>query len=60
MHLISSGKAENAVEVAKSLQEMKSKPISSQTVHHHLHKAGMKAVVKQKQPYCPSDIGRTG
>ena len=50
MRLIGSGKAENAVEVTLSLRDMKNIPISSKTVHRHLRQAGMKAVVKQKQP----------
>ena len=50
IRLIGSGKAENAVEVTQSLQDMKNIPLSSKTVHHHLRKAGMKAVVKQKTP----------
>ena len=48
IHLISSGKAENAVQVTNSLQDIKNQPISSQTMCHHLKKAAMKAVVKKK------------
>ena len=50
IHLISSGKAENTVQVTKALQDIKNKPISSQTMPFHLKKAGMKAVVKKKSP----------
>ena len=30
---------------------IKNEPLSSQTIHHHLKKAGLKAVVKQKKPF---------
>ena len=48
--LIGTGKAENAVQITKTLQDIKNHSISPQTVCHHLRKAGMKAVVKQKHP----------
>ena len=48
IHLIGTGKAENAVQVTKTLQDVKNHAISPQTVHCHLKKAGMKAVVKKK------------
>src|SRR3984893_5037076 len=50
LHLISSQKAENAVQITKSLQDITNQPLSSKTVCHGLQKAGMKAVVKQKKP----------
>ena len=50
IHLIGTGKAENAVQVTKTLQDVKNHPISSQTVRCHLKKAGMKTVVKKKCP----------
>src|SRR5882762_969242 len=50
IRLIGSGKAKNAVQVIKTLQDVKNCSISPQTIHHHLKKAGMKAVVKQKCP----------
>ena len=48
--VICSGKAEDAVQVTKALQDIKNQPISSQTMHCHLKKAGMKAVVTKKSP----------
>ena len=48
IHLIGTGKAENAVQVTKTLQDVKNHTISSQTIYHHMKKAGMKAVVKKK------------
>jgi DDE superfamily endonuclease len=49
-HLITSGKAENAVQVTKTLTNIINQPLSASTVCLHLKKAGMKAVVKSKQP----------
>jgi len=48
--LIGSGKAENAVQVAKSLQEITNQSISPHTVRNQMKDIGMKAVVKKKQP----------
>ena len=45
-HLITSGKAENAVQVTKALTNIINQPLSANTVCFHLKKAGMKAVVK--------------
>ena len=50
IQLLGTGKAENAVQITKTLQDVKNHSISPQTIHHHLKKAGMKAVVKQKHP----------
>jgi hypothetical protein len=50
-HLISSGKAETAVDLAKTLSNITNQPLSAQTVHHSLKVAGMKAVVKKKRPF---------
>jgi len=50
IHLISSGKAENAVQVTRTLQDIINQPLSAQTTHHYLKEAGMKAVVKKKRP----------
>jgi len=50
IRLIGTGKAENAVQVTKTLQDVKNHAISPQTICHHLKKAGMKAVVKKKCP----------
>ena len=48
IHLISSGKAGTAVDVAKTLSNITNQPLSTQTVHHNLKIAGMRAVVKKK------------
>jgi hypothetical protein len=50
IHLISTQKAENAVQVTKTLTNIINKPLSPTTVCRHLKKAGMKAVVKTKRP----------
>jgi transposase len=49
-HLITSGKAENAVQVTKALANVIDQPLSANTVRLHLKKSGMKAVVKTKRP----------
>ena len=49
-HLISTGRAETAVQVTKALTNIINHPLSANTVHQHLKKAGMKAVVKSKFP----------
>ena len=54
IHLIGTGKAENAVKVTKTLQDVMNHTISSQTICHYLKKAGMKAVVKKKCPHLTS------
>jgi transposase len=48
--LISSGKADNAVQVTKALQSITNQPLSSQTTRRYLRQHGMKAVVKKKRP----------
>ena len=48
IHLITSQKADNAVQVTKTLQNMLEKPLSAYTVQRALKKAGMEAVVKVK------------
>lgn len=48
--LITSCKADNASQVIKSLQIVIHQPVSTKTVHRGLKEAGMKAVVKMKQP----------
>ena len=48
--LISSGKAENAVQVTKALKEIINQPLSAQTTQRYLRETGMKAVVKRKRP----------
>ena len=50
LHLITSQKAENAVEVTRTLKTITNQPLSAQTVHRHLKAAGMKAVAKKKRP----------
>ncbi|KIM52196.1 hypothetical protein SCLCIDRAFT_38238, partial [Scleroderma citrinum Foug A] len=49
-HLITSVKAENAIQVTKALANIIDKPLSTNTVHLHLKKSGMKVVVKTKHP----------
>ena len=50
IHLISSGKAENAVQVTKAFTNAVNQPLSTTIVCWHLKKTGMKAVVKSKHP----------
>src|SRR5258705_5389130 len=50
LRLIGTGKAENAVQVTKTLSNIVNQPISAQTVRNGMKKAGMKAVVKKKGP----------
>ena len=49
-HLITSSKAENAVQVTKALTNIINQPLSANMVCLYLKKAGMKAVVKSKCP----------
>ena len=49
-HLISTDRAETAVQVTKALTNIINQPLSANTVCQHLKKAGMKAVVKSKRP----------
>ena len=49
--LISSGKAETAVDLVKTLSDITNQPLSAQTVRRSLKVAGMKAVVKRKRPF---------
>lgn len=51
VYLISSGKAETAVQVTKSLSNIISQPLHPNTVRKHLRKSGMKAIVKKKCPF---------
>ena len=48
--LIHMQKADNAVQVTKPLEDVTNQSISSQTVRHSLHKAGIRPVVKKKCP----------
>ncbi len=49
--LISSGKADTAVDVAKALRNITNQSLSTQTVRNSLKVAGMKAVVRKKRPF---------
>ena len=49
-YLITSGQAENAVQVTKALVNIINQPLSASTVYSHLKKSGMKAIVKSKHP----------
>ena len=49
-YLISSGKANIAVDVTKTLSTITSQSISTQTIRRYLKNHGSKAVVKQKKP----------
>jgi transposase len=50
VHLITSQKADNAVEISRTLRNITNQPLTAQTVRRHLKTIGMKAVVKKKQP----------
>ena len=50
VHLITTRKAENAVQVTKTLKNITNQSLSPTTVQRHLKKAGIKAVVKTKCP----------
>src|SRR5215471_5552324 len=49
--LISSGKADTAVDVAKALRNVTNQPLSAQTVCCSLKATGLKAVAKKKKPF---------
>ena len=49
IRLIGIGKAENAVQVTKALQDSTNQSLSTQTVRNSMKKVGMKAVVKRKR-----------
>ncbi|KIK71776.1 hypothetical protein PAXRUDRAFT_181908, partial [Paxillus rubicundulus Ve08.2h10] len=48
--LINTGKAENAVQVTKALQDIKNHPISSQVVCCHFEKSGIEGCGEEKTP----------
>ena len=50
IHLITTQRAENAVQVTKTLRNVINQPLSPSTVYLHLKKTGMKAMVKKKHP----------
>ena len=49
VNLLTSGKAGTAVQVSKALQPITNQPVTTQMVHRHLRRTGMKAVVKKKK-----------
>ena len=49
--LISSGKADTAVDVVKALRNVTNQTLSAQTVCRNLKAAGLKAVAKKKKPF---------
>ena len=51
IHLLRTGKAENAAQITKPLADIINQPLSRRTIHRHLKTVGMKAVVKHKRPY---------
>ena len=58
IHLLGSGKVENAVQVSRVLRDITNTPGSSQTVRWHLQQAGLKAAVKEKKPVLSVRHGR--
>ena len=50
LHLITTQKAQNVVQITKTLQDITKQSISSKTVRRRPKEAGMKAVVKKKRP----------
>ena len=48
--MVASGKADNAVQLTHALKETTNITLSTQTVHHSLKEAGMKAATKKKKP----------
>lgn len=48
--VIRMGKVDNAVQVAKALQDVTNQPISAQTIRRQLKSKGMRPVVKRKRP----------
>jgi len=56
--LITSEKAETAVQVSKALQTSTTKPIIAQKVCRHLGATGVKAVVKRKSHFCHRSMRR--
>ena len=56
IHLISSKKAENAVQITKTLRNTANQPLSASIVYLHLKRTGMKAVVKSNTPFSLLDI----
>ncbi len=50
VHLITSGKADTAVQVTKSLEPVINQSVSVKTIARRLKRAGINAVVKKKKP----------
>ena len=50
VHLLSTDRAESAVQVARHLRDVTNTPLPLQTVRRHSKKAGLKAVVKKNKP----------
>ena len=50
LHLFSSRKAENAVQVTQALRDVGGTSLSASTTRRHLKRAGLKAVIKKKKP----------
>ena len=48
--MVASGKADNAVQLTHALKETTNITLSTQTVHHALKEAGIKAATKKKKP----------
>lgn len=48
--LVTSGKADNAVQVTKALRTLNNQPLLAQTVRNHMKEHGLKARVKKKRP----------
>jgi hypothetical protein len=51
IRILTSGKADTAVQLARVLQGLTNKPINPSTVRRGLQTAGMKAIVKRKRPF---------
>ena len=50
-HLITSRKAETAVQITRTLKDIINQPLSAETTRRHLKTAGMKSAVKTKKPF---------
>ena len=50
IRLITTGKADTAVQVARRLRDISNMPVSTQTIRNHLRRSGLKALVKKRKP----------
>ena len=50
LHLITSRKAENAVQITQTLKDITNQSLTAQTTHNYLKIAEMKSAVKTKKP----------